>query len=284
MKGQSKVIKLRDGVEIYSEIQESGKNIWLIATHGIGEHLGRHEYLNELFGHEFNIFRYDLRGHGRSKGQAAYVKDFSLYAEDLKEILLYLKDKFKMDKFLLFGHSMGALISCDFLQNLSTEELYPEKFFVNAPPVGTPGALGKVLKHMPVEVVDGMTKLPFSAKIGGLVDLAYLSHNVKIKDDYLDDSFNHTKLHSKLLLELVKSSKRVFSRPLRPRCPAYCTYGTEDKVVSVQYLEEYFSMVEKAFKVKKIEGAYHEIHNEIEKYRSPYFTHLKKCFLDDLYV
>ncbi len=283
MKGQSKVIKLRDGVEIYSEIKESGKNIWFIATHGIGEHLGRHDYLTELFGHEFNILRYDLRGHGRSKGQAAYVKDFSLYAQDLCEVLEYLKENFKMDRFVLFGHSMGGLISCDFLQNFSKEDLYPEKFFINAPPVGVPGSLGKIVKYLPVEVVDGMTKLPFSAKLGGLVDLAFLSHNVKVKDDYLDDCYNHTKLHSKLLLELVKSSKKVFSRPLRPKCPAFCTYGTEDKVVSVEDLEDYFSMVEKGFKVKKIGGAYHEIHNEIEKYRLPYFDYLKSCFLDDLY-
>jgi alpha-beta hydrolase superfamily lysophospholipase len=283
MKGQSKVIKLRDGVEIYSEVHEAGKPIWLIGTHGIGEHLGRHDYLVDLFGHEMNVFRYDLRGHGRSKGQPAYIKDFSQYAHDLKELLIYLKTNFKMEKFIIFGHSMGALISCDFLQNLADDDLYPEKIYINAPPVGIPGALGKIVNFLPVEAVESMTKIPFSAKLGGLVDLKALSHNAKIKEDYVADEFNQTKLHSKLCLELVKASKKVFARPVRPKCPAYCTYGSGDRVICPDSLNNYFSMVEKAFNVHEIEDAYHEIHNEIEKYRVPYFDYLKECLLGDLY-
>ena len=66
---------MKDGVELHAKIQETGSPIWLIHTHGIGEHLDRHQYLTDLFGKDFNIFQYDLRGHGRSLGPSAYVEE-----------------------------------------------------------------------------------------------------------------------------------------------------------------------------------------------------------------
>lgn len=59
-----KFLKMRDGAELYVQIKESGSPVWIIGTHGVGEHMGRHKYLPEQFGRDFNIFQYDLRGHG----------------------------------------------------------------------------------------------------------------------------------------------------------------------------------------------------------------------------
>ena len=87
---EEKFIKMPDGVELHGQIREVGSQIWLIATHGIGEHLGRHNYLIDLFGHDFNVFQYDLRGHGQSQGKPAYIEDFFQYMEDLQEIINYL--------------------------------------------------------------------------------------------------------------------------------------------------------------------------------------------------
>ena len=48
-------------------------------------------------------------------------------------------------------------------------------------------------------------------------------------------------------------------------------------------LIEYFTTVDKSFQLKVFDGAYHEIHNEIEKYRKPYFDHLKTVFNEVLF-
>ena len=42
-------------------------------------------------------------------------------------------------------------------------------------------------------------------------------------------------------------------------------------------------MVEKVFRLKILKDAYHEIHNEVEKYRKPYFDYLKTVLLDCVY-
>ncbi|WP_372652263.1 alpha/beta fold hydrolase [Halobacteriovorax sp.] len=272
-----KFLKTIDDKELHLEISESGKKKWLIVTHGIGEHLNRHSYIDEIFGNSFNILKYDLRGHGRSQGcKRGYVDNFSQFFDDLNEVIQFLKKSYKMEEFCLFGHSMGALITAGYMQTLADEENYPEAVFLNAPPVGFPGVLGELMNISPVSFVQKLASMPVSLKLGGLVDLDYLSHDSRIKEKYVEDEYNILKPHSKLLFEMVKASKEIFSRPLRITCPAFVSYGTEDKVVSISQLKHYLAMVDKSFKVHPINGAYHETHNEIEKYRTPYFEFLKE--------
>jgi alpha-beta hydrolase superfamily lysophospholipase len=39
---------------------------------------------------------------------------------------------------------------------------------------------------------------------------------------------------------------------------------------------DYFNNIEKKAQIKVIEGGYHELHNEIEKYRKPYLNFLRQ--------
>ncbi len=283
MFSEKKFLTMKDGTEVHLNVMENGKPVWLIATHGIGEHHGRHHYLQELFSQDFNILQYDLRGHGLSGGEKAWVSDFTLFRNDLGEIITYLRDHYKMDKHLLFGHSMGALITCDYVQSLENAEDGPLAVFVNAPPVGYTGPAGAILKLTPTGVLKSLASLNSSVKLGGMVDLNYLSHDLRVKEDYVADKLNALKLHSKLLLEMVGASRRVFSRPIRPFGAAFVTFGSEDKIVNVSDIKTYFNLIEKSFMVKEFEGAYHEIHNEVEKYRKPYLTYLKDKIIQCAY-
>lgn len=281
---EQKYLIMRDGVELHSEFSERGGPLWIIATHGVGEHLERHQYLKELFGHEFNIFQYDLRGHGRSRGERAYIDDFSTFTKDLDEIIYFLKKKYRMKRFILFGHSMGALITASYMQNVCNKKFYPEKVILSAPPISFPGLAGTILKFSPHSVFDYLSQIPYSMKLGGLVDLEGLSHDPRVKENYLSDELNAGKLHSKLLIELVKASIDVFSRPLRISCTSVCVYGSGDTVISPNAIENYFNYIDKSFQVKKFKGAKHEIHNEISKYKDKYFAFLKEVFFESFYI
>ena len=278
---EHKFIQMRDEVELHAEILERDCSCWLIVTHGIGEHLKRHLYLKELFSQNFNILFYDLRGHGRSLGESAYISDFEIFYHDLHELIHFLSNRYKMKRFKLFGHSMGALITSGYIQNFVDSSFYPETIFLSLPPVGLPGFLGEALNGTPLGLIDAFTKFPYSLKIPGMVNLDNLSHDSRIKEEFFEDDLTCKKLHSKLLLELVKATRQVFSKALKPQCPAYVTYGSEDKIISPEAIELYFSDVEKFFTIKKFSGAYHEIHNEVEKYRRPYFSFLKDSLLNE---
>ncbi|EQC48731.1 alpha/beta fold hydrolase [Bacteriovorax sp. DB6_IX] len=283
MEPVKRTINTRDGVKLYTETLERGSKYWLIVTHGIGEHLGRHSYMNNLCGHDVNVFQYDLRGHGRSTGEKAYISDFTKFHDDLEDCLEYLKEKYGMEKFILFGHSMGALITLGFVQKNKREDLSPEGVIVNAPPIGFPGALGKVVDFLPGSVFQKLANFKPSIPLGGLVDLKNLSHNPSVIDDYLADEFNHLKLHTKLLIELAKNSKEVGRRKINAGVPSFCSYGTGDRIVGVKELETYFTKTEKNFVLTPFEGAYHEIHNELDKYRKPYLTYLKEVIRSIIY-
>ena len=273
-------LDLRDNIRLMAQIREVGSPIWLVLTHGIGEHYGRHDYLLGLFSN-FNIFRYDLRGHGRSGGKRAYIENFSTFVQDLHEVLCFIQEKYKGEKFLLVGHSMGALITASYLQNYDSP--YPIRAFLSAPPVGVPGLAGKVVKWIPKSAMNTFSTLPISLPLS-VVDFRHLSHDTQVGLDYVQDEFNQLKLHSRLILQLVDHTKKVFSKPIRPRCPVFCAMGSEDSIVDFHSAKQYFTSVEKSIQFKTIEGAWHEMHNEVERFRKPYFDYLKKSLEDVLSV
>ena len=275
-------IQMHDNVDLNVSIQDSGSPLWIVATHGIGESSKRHIWLNQLLGKNFNIFRYDLRGHGQSENPTGHAT-FKLFRQDLECILMYLKRHYKMEKYVLFGHSMGALICAAWLQTCDIKKLYPHAIFLNAPPVGFTGILGKILQHLPLNSLSKLNDIPLSLKIGGLIDTNYLSHSPDIKEQYYQDPLNHLKLHSKLLLDMVISSRKTFSRPLNPKCPAFVTVGSEDRIICVNSLINYFKFIEKNFYLQIFEGAWHEIHNETKKYQLPYFDFLQTSLHDLLH-
>ncbi|WP_412473666.1 alpha/beta fold hydrolase [Halobacteriovorax sp. YZS-1-1] len=271
-----RAIPMRDGVKIYTEVVEHGAKYWLIASHGIGEHLGRHKYLQEVFGFDVNVFQYDLRGHGRSGGEKAYIDPFDQFMEDLKDIIQYLKTNYKMEGYILYGHSMGALITCGFVQNYLGDDIENLRaMIVNAPPVGVGGPLGKFVNKVKSGFFNKLANIKMSVPLGGLVDLNTLSHRNQVIEEFNNDPLNHKKLHTKLLLEMVASSKNVFSRRINDKVEKYISYGTGDTLISVPELEKYLKEVDPSFTVRTIEGARHEQYQEIEKYRVPYFNYLR---------
>jgi alpha-beta hydrolase superfamily lysophospholipase len=264
-----------DGTLLKCLIRETGSNKWLIVTHGLGEHLGRHEFILKLFSSNFNIAIYDLRGHGRSGGKRAWVNDFNDYLKDLQSVVDYLKKDFSMTNYTLFGHSMGGLITAAYLQNMASKDFYPDKVFLSSPAVAGPGLMGNVFAMAPMLMFDGLTKIP-TIPLQGILDLKRLSHDSRVYEAYVKDELVQLKVHSKLFFEILKMGRDVFSRPLRAECPLFVSIGTEDGLVHPKLLINYFTNVEKSAQLKIIEGGYHELHNEVEKYRKPYLNFLRQ--------
>jgi alpha-beta hydrolase superfamily lysophospholipase len=264
-----------DGTLLKCLVRETGNSKWLIVTHGLGEHLGRHEYILKLFSQSFNIAIYDLRGHGRSGGKRAWVEHFQDFSKDLDVVITYLRNEFSMKNYTLFGHSMGGLITSDYVQNVVKKDFYPEKVFLSSPAVGAHGLLGPLFGGAPGFFLDNLVKLP-SLPLKGILNLTRLSHDSRVLEAYLKDEFVQQKIHLKLFLELLKCAREVFSRPLRAECPLFCSIGTDDGLVHPKMMINYFKTVEKNAQLKVFEGGYHELHNEVEKYRKPYLNFLRQ--------
>lgn len=275
MFGDSRSIEVDQGIFLNSEIYENGKSEWIIVTHGIGEHLGRHQYLVNLLREKYNVCFYDLRGHGKSDGKPGYIDSFDLYISDLGQIVDFLKQEYRAERISLFGHSMGGLITAAFTQQKG--DIYePEKVFINAPPIKVPGPLGKIVDCIPFSGIKKLDSLSGGLYLKGLVDLKVLSHDKAVGEDYVSDPLNKLSLNTKLLIGMIRCSRETFSKPISPKTKMYCCVGSADAVVDPQAVINYFSSTEKNVRLKVIDGAYHEIHNEIDKYQKPYFEYIQE--------
>lgn len=102
-----------DGVHLH------GRN-WLpaapraavVLVHGICEHSGRYGFLAErLAGQGIATFSVDLRGHGRSPGERAWVERFDDYLHDVDALLAKTREQMPQVPLFLMGHSMGGAIA-----------------------------------------------------------------------------------------------------------------------------------------------------------------------------
>lgn len=100
-----------DGTMIHAKVNDivgEAAKANVIIVHGLAESLERYDeitqYLNEQ---QFNVIRYDQRGHGHSGGQQTFYSRIDEIVEDLSAVIDYVKQTFE-GKVYLLGHSMGG--------------------------------------------------------------------------------------------------------------------------------------------------------------------------------
>ena len=273
-------IESYDGTQLSVEILDQGHLDWLILTHGIGEHSGRHQYIYDLLKEHYNICLYDLRGHGHSGGERGSVKKFSQFRRDLQSLLIYLRNSHEVNSFSLFGHSMGGLILCDFMQSkLYTKVNIPIKsVFLSSPAIGVAGSLGRFLNFLPFKIHQALSGAPVSFSMQGLNDYSYLSHDSKTAELYEKDNLVLKEFSSSLLLKLVKTAKKISSRNLNSPCPVYCSVGSSDQIVDYDKICSYLESQDDTY-INRIEGGFHELHNETSEYRDLHINFIKMSLI-----
>lgn len=117
-------INMSDGVEVYSYIYSSDTIVAtkaIVLCHGMAEHIDRYdEFANKLVENGFIVLGYNQRGHKFTslKDNYGYMGDmdnFNILVSDLKEMIIYLEDNYKLPTYL-FGHSMGSFVSSRFIE------------------------------------------------------------------------------------------------------------------------------------------------------------------------
>jgi alpha-beta hydrolase superfamily lysophospholipase len=92
-----------------------------LVTHGLGEHVGRYDPVAlPMAAAGIDVHGFDLRGFGGSAGQRAFVDRWSRYYDDLEERVAALREANPGLPLVLYGHSLGALISLGYV--LSTPQ------------------------------------------------------------------------------------------------------------------------------------------------------------------
>lgn len=94
--------------------------------HGMEEHIGRYDdFATFLMNKGFVVTGHDHRGHGitaEKNGQYGYFADklgFERVTEDVREVLLHVRENLGDIPLILFGHSMGSFFARRYMQKYS---------------------------------------------------------------------------------------------------------------------------------------------------------------------
>lgn len=234
-------------------VENEKKRIFIV--HGICEHSGRYQHLAETLNKEgFSVITYDLRGHGRSSGKKAYIKDYYQHVVDLNKIIKENDNK-AVQRYII-GHSLGGLIGHLYM----IENSQSIDGFISS------GAPTDYLDNVKPLKIIGYKWIGFLSAKNNFGKNA-LSRDKKVEEEYNNDPLVLKRFKIRLAGEMfIKGVKHLKGSIKRNNKPILILHGEDDKIVPKQHSENIFNLINHDNKHLIIyENMYHEIFNEIEQ-------------------
>ncbi|MDU5080880.1 lysophospholipase [Tissierella carlieri] len=254
-------LKLRDGIELFyrKDIVESPKAIVLI-NHGFAEHLVRYDYITQSLNYGgYSVYRYDLRGHGRTKSILGHVNSYEDFILDCDEMVELIKRENNDLSIFMLGHSMGGFITC--LYGLNYPNKLKGQIFSGAAVNTLPKAQGYrsyLYEFLNLFAKKMRIKNPITKDI---------CRDENVVTDYTKDPLILKDATLNFYVQfLVKGRKYINKNIQRYSYPCLILHGGADKIVPKEvavYL--YNSISSKDKEIKIYDDLYHEILNEKEK-------------------
>ena len=235
----------------------------VIITHGIGEHSDCYGELAQDFAKNgWQVFAWDLRGHGRSSGKRGFLKAFRDYTDDLSLFINYLLRSQKLTcPFAVLGHSMGGLITLKYALDqgsglLSRAVVLSSPLLGIAVPVPT---LKEVASKFLLKVAPGLT-------LFNEINYEQLTHDTDILKSYAQDSLRHEKICSALYDGMLTTIAEVSRRGGEMTVPLLVQAAGHDMIVSLPQTKKFFATVGSAQKKLIVyKDDFHEIYNELNR-------------------
>lgn len=117
-------LKAADGYKLSLNVYEAEHAKGCVQViHGMEEHKERYDYFaQKLCGAGYTAVVSDMRGHGEDAPLLGYFNDKHGYRDllsDQRLISKYIRERFKVEKVIIFAHSMGTIITRNLLQSES---------------------------------------------------------------------------------------------------------------------------------------------------------------------
>ncbi len=231
----------------------------LAIVHGLKDHGGRYGELAQSFtAAGFAVAAFDLRGHGRSGGERAWVRRFDEYGRDLDLEVQALRSRFPDPPLVLFGHSLGGAIAARYALD------HPERLralVLSAPalrpPAGTKGATIAVVRL--VSALAPHTRI-FKPDVGG-----FSRDRAVVEGMARDPLIDQRPVPARTAAELLGAMDGIRADAPRLGVPVLALHGTADRVAdpagSVEFVERATGTVHR---VVRVPGAYHDLFHEPE--------------------
>lgn len=235
----------------------------VVLVHGYAEHSGRYRHVaDRLVSAGYATFAADHHGHGKSEGPRANVNRMSKVVADLDRVIRMAAAKHPELPVFLVGHSVGGLVTLDYVTKTSTGSRYPlagvavsgtgiDISIVSAPERLLAAVLSLLLPNLGV--------IPMKS--------SDVSRDPQVVADYDSDPLNyHGRIKARTAAEVLSTADKVGDRLPEVDLPILITHGTHDKGAAVsgaRLIAEKASSTDVTLKL--YEGLYHEIFNEPEQ-------------------
>ncbi|WP_339061919.1 alpha/beta fold hydrolase [Fusobacterium animalis] len=231
----------------------------LIIIHRGHEHSER---LNVLTQDEkflkYNIFAYDLRGHGYTKIKSS--PNSMDYVRDLDSFVKHIKSKYQIkeeDIFIIANSIGGVILSAyihDFAPNIAGIALLAPAFEI------------KLYIPFAKQLVTLLTKIKKDAKVMSYVKAKVLTHDVAEQSKYNSDKLINKEINAKLLIDLDDMGKRLVEDSMAIELPTIIFSAEKDYVVKNSAQKKFFlNLSSKKREFIELENFYHGIIFEKER-------------------
>lgn len=249
----------------YQSWTTPGARATLVLTHGLGEHSESYwKVAEDLSKMGYDLLSWDLRGHGRSEGKRGHIDSFEDFSHDLAQLLKYWQGANYLTKpFVLFGHSMGGLVTAKYLISEDFKSGPQPKAAVLCAP------LLDVALEVPA-LKDAVAKLavrvwPSLTLDNGVQDEDLVRDPEWLKT-YPKDTLRHTKTSPALYFGIMDAMKDVRTHADRIQLPILVQAAGADKIVSTPTIQTVFAKLSSNDKeLIMYDESYHEIYNDLDR-------------------
>lgn len=282
-----KIKSKRDGLELELAIIEPSSNpIGIVQlVHGMSEHKERYyDFMNYLAQNGYICAIHDHRGHGASLKDPShlgyfYTEDSSVIVDDAHQVTEYLNERYPSLSISIFSHSMGTLVSRNYLKKYDHEL---EKIVLCGPPTenklaGFAVFLAKISsifygKYKPNKFLNALSLGQYSK--GYERQLDWICSNPDTVEAYEADPLCGFIFTTNAFINLFKLLESAYKgrdwRPKNIALPIFLIAGEDDPVIQgkekFRGLESFLkSLGYKNIKSKLYKGMRHEILNERDK-------------------
>lgn len=249
----------KDGVDLYGQSwRPATPRGVVVLVHGLKDHSGHyHELAQRLVADGLAVHALDLRGHGRSAGERAFVADFSDYVADLEIFIKQVRAADPDGPLFLFGHSMGGAIATTYALR------HPEQL--------SGLVLSAAALQLGPEVSPGLVKI--TRKLGRKhpqwrvlkLKPKYFSHDPAVVADVkgADPLVDARKIPASTAAALIDAIDTIQASMEKLAVPALILHGEQDRITppdGSRNLHRRMALPDKQLRI--VPGAYHDLLHE----------------------
>jgi len=257
------VTKKVNGLHMSIKLPSTDPKGVVVITHGFSEHSGRYEEIvSTVVGGGWAAMVHDVRGHGESKGDRGYVEHFEDYIDDLDVVVKEAQKQVPDKPIVLFGHSLGGLITLRYLLHEHSSSKTNIKLAVVSSPFIKSIRTASTFEIFQICVMNSL-KPNFRFPLGPNFRDQLTHDPVKLQEHKNDKKcFSH--LTVRWFVESRKHQKFVMDNASKLKTPVHMFVAGKDVVADPKASLELAEKLDKV-SVTKYDDCYHEIFNETER-------------------